>query len=285
MNSLIRMFTKNSDYSYQITRTVSRDKILKFFSFIKPENYGIELLRIGGKSDGGYLLPDDLVGLKSCFSPGVGNSIEFENALAKNYGIQSYLADPTIQHPNYIPVEMDFSQVGISYCTEKSSIYDMGSKQRKQFDVVSLEDFLNQKIPKNETDLLLQMDIENTEYLSLLSTKPEVLQRFRIIVVEFHSIPSIFEEKYFTEIIEPLFLKIKNVFYVAHIHANNGAEPIKILNYKIPHGIEVTFHNRNRVDLTNKVLIADCYNKLDEPSDPNKPEIKIDPALFTWDDS
>ena len=40
------------------------------------------LLRIGGDSDGGYLLPDDLENISSCFSPGVSDIFDFEFTLA-----------------------------------------------------------------------------------------------------------------------------------------------------------------------------------------------------------
>jgi hypothetical protein len=36
------------------------------------------LLRIGGDSDGGYLVPDDLENISSCFSPGVSDIFNFE---------------------------------------------------------------------------------------------------------------------------------------------------------------------------------------------------------------
>ena len=60
---------------------------------LKPKPCPYPLIRIGGKSDGAYLVPDDLEGIDSCFSPGVCNSKRFEDHLAKEYAIKSYMCD------------------------------------------------------------------------------------------------------------------------------------------------------------------------------------------------
>jgi hypothetical protein len=280
INEALRLFLQNSSYSYRIERTASREVVLDFFSYLKPQNFGLELIRIGGQSDGGYLIPDDLYGVKTCISPGVGDSIDFEKNLLEQYGIESFLADPTVDAPEGMPLGIYFNEVGIGYSSENNFIYDMNSLRRKELNFVSLEDFINQKTLENENELLLQMDIENAEYLALLSTRPEILQRFRIMVIEFHSIPEIFESKYFSEIIKPLFSKLKKYFYVAHIHANNCAVPVNFLNLQIPHAIEVTLHNNNRINVRNEKKIEKIHHELDKPCDPSKSEVYVDLELF-----
>ena len=51
---------------------------------------GYELIRIGPKDDGGYIIPDDLKEISSCFSPGTGNLFEFERDLYDKYNIKSF---------------------------------------------------------------------------------------------------------------------------------------------------------------------------------------------------
>ena len=58
-----------------------------------PKPSPCELVRIGGDSDGAYLVPDDLEGVQACFSPGVFNFKDFEDELATRYGIRSYMCD------------------------------------------------------------------------------------------------------------------------------------------------------------------------------------------------
>ena len=280
VNNILRFISRNKGYSYQLQRTVSRERILGFFGGLLPENFGFELIRIGSDFDGGYLIPKDLEGVRKCISPGVGDSINLEKFLAAKYDIQSYLADPTVKIPQFLPPGLSFKQIGISYVSEVSQIIDMQSGERQEFDSVTLEEFVNDYTLQDEGELMLQMDIENSEYLALLAAGPNFLNRFRILIVEFHSIPNIFEEKYFTEIVKPLFNKLNKIFYVAHIHANNVAIPVKILNLEIPHAIEVTFHNRNRVNPTKKTFVTEIYNKLDKPCNPTKPEVHLDMKLF-----
>jgi hypothetical protein len=62
--------------------------LLKF----KPKNNGWDLIRIGAENDGGYLIPKDLENLKFCFSPGSDLLWQFEEDLADNFGIKSYIS-------------------------------------------------------------------------------------------------------------------------------------------------------------------------------------------------
>jgi hypothetical protein len=280
INHLMRNLGKHQKYSFEIKRSITRDRIISFFNTLKPENYGFELIRLGNDYDGGYLIPDDLVGVKKCISPGVGNSINFEKNLASKHGIESYLADPTVNISETLPSEIKFQQIAISYSSEINEITDMATGERREYKCVTLEEFTNANTVLGEVDLLLQMDIENAEYLTLLVSDPKILEKFRIMIIEFHSIPNIFEEKYFMEVIKPLFNKINSIFYVAHIHANNVAKPVKILNFEIPHAIEVTFHNRNRIKDLEGTNVKEVYNILDKPCDSLKAEVYLDRKLF-----
>lgn len=72
--------------------------ILDLLSLLKPIKTNHELIRIGGDGDGGYLIPNDLVGIDSCFSPGVSSVADFENDLTKK-GIKCFLADFSVDAP------------------------------------------------------------------------------------------------------------------------------------------------------------------------------------------
>jgi len=56
-----------------------------------------------------------------------------------------------------------------------------------------------------DSDLMLQMDIEGYEYETFLSMSDKLLSRFRIIVVEFHSLQMLFSQPFF--LYHPAFLK------------------------------------------------------------------------------
>jgi len=60
-----------------------QDDLKNLINRIRPIKTGIDLLRVGGTADGGYLLPDDLAGISACFSPGVSDVAHFETELSR----------------------------------------------------------------------------------------------------------------------------------------------------------------------------------------------------------
>jgi hypothetical protein len=65
---------------------------------LRPLDPGIELVRIGPERDGGYLVPDDLDGIRHAFSPGVSTESGFEAELAAR-GMRVFLADYSVDGP------------------------------------------------------------------------------------------------------------------------------------------------------------------------------------------
>ena len=65
------------------------------YNFLIPKPCPFELIRIGGKNDGAYLVPNDLKDIDACFSPGVNNFKNFEDELTKLYGIKCHMCDFT----------------------------------------------------------------------------------------------------------------------------------------------------------------------------------------------
>ncbi|WP_033748461.1 hypothetical protein [Helicobacter pylori] len=55
-----------------------KDKIQNFIKSLHPIKTEHELVRFGEKHDGGYLIPKDFKGIRTLFSPGVGNESAFE---------------------------------------------------------------------------------------------------------------------------------------------------------------------------------------------------------------
>jgi len=68
---------------YRLEQTAKPSDILKTIRMIQPVAVGYDLIRIGGEGDGGYLIPDDLEGVKYCFSPGVDQTADFEKSWLK----------------------------------------------------------------------------------------------------------------------------------------------------------------------------------------------------------
>jgi hypothetical protein len=86
-------------FGISASHAVPTEQVQHLFERLTPMPAG-KLIRLGGAGDGGYWIPDDLVGLDYCFSPGVANSSSFEEALAQR-GIKIFLAAGVLKGLQY----------------------------------------------------------------------------------------------------------------------------------------------------------------------------------------
>jgi hypothetical protein len=198
---------------------------------LRPVHGGVELVRIGPAGDGGYLLPDDLVGIRHLFSPGVSTESGFEAELAER-GLKVFLADysvdgPAVAHPGF---EFDKKFVG---CVTDDNY-------------VTLDDWVGAKIGDDAGDLLLQMDIEGGEYETLLAASPALLARFRVMIIELHWLAELWNRPFFA-LAERFFRKLTQTHSVVHIHPNNCCGSVRSDGIEIPRIAEFTFLRNDRL--------------------------------------
>lgn len=203
----------------------------KFFENIIPLSTNNKLIRVGNNNDGGYLIPDDLEGIKTCFSPGVSNMSDFELDLTTR-NIKCFLADYSVES---VPIQNDL----ITF--EKKFL---GNKNDHMF--MTLTSWVNNNAKQGDNDLILQMDIEGAEYDVLIETPYEILKRFRILVIEFHDIDALLNPMGF-KLIDGVFSKLLNFFEIVHIHPNNCCKPVNYKKFAIPPVMEFTFLRKDRI--------------------------------------
>ena len=228
-----RVFLKLNIF-IQTERFGSNDKIdvKKFLKRNRPLKTNINLIRIGSKIDGGYLLPNDFKEIKFCFSPGVSNNSDFEFNLFEKFGIKSFLADYSVDGP---PIKSDaffFKKIFINSYSDDLNI--------------TLENWMKSVDIDSNDDLILQMDIEGSEYDVLIETDIEILKKFRIMAIEFHNFHYLFNE-YGFKLINSVFEKLSKVFYVVHIHPNSCSKVYENNGIQIPPIVEYTFLRKDRV--------------------------------------
>jgi hypothetical protein len=215
---------------YTLASRVADAEVLKVIRSLRPRSCGSPLIRIGGNSDGGYLIPDDLAGIEYCFSPGVKYIAEFENELADR-NIRSFLADYSIECPPKMRPEFVFDRKFI------------GAMNNDVF--MTLAAWKDKYLSGYGGELLLQMDIEGGEYEVLLSAPIDLLASFRIIALELHWLERLFDPFAFG-IMRACFQKLLSRFYVVHAHPNNCSGMIHHNDIEIPEVMEMTFYNRAR---------------------------------------
>jgi hypothetical protein len=202
------------------------------FLLLKPFDIGIDLIRVGGSNDGGYLVPNDLVGVEMCLSPGYGYNSSFEEHLLSKNKIKSTVFDLLPKSKNF-PEFFTYVQKYISFEDNfKSITLDTAVKN------------LNKSITG---DLILQMDIEGSEFLSLLATPQHIIDRFRIMVIELHYLERVRNKFWAEQIIFPFLRKITLNHTICHTHPNNAVNFFDYKGIQFPRALEITLLRNDRI--------------------------------------
>jgi hypothetical protein len=239
------------------TLAASSGDLELILKLLRPEKVGTSLKRLGSNGDGGYLIPDDLIGIGSCFSPGVGENSDFEGDLAK-LGIKSFLIDGTIEKLPFLDPLFHFTKKNLSVFPTSSS-------------EVTFDEWVSANSNSADGDLILQMDIEGTEWGVLMNASNSLLEKFRIITIEFHDLHLISTKLGF-DLIWSVLNKINKIFVVVHIHPNNWRIPININGIDIPPILEVTYLRRDRANFG---VVNDFSNAKDVRNMPGLAEISL----------
>lgn len=246
---------------WRLARATDYELLAQFFSLIKPVSTNLGLIRVGGESDGGYLIPNDLEGIEVCFSPGVSETANFEFELAAK-GIHCYLADYSVEAP---PIKSDLFHFEKKYLGPSESLI-----------YTTLESWINRNAPI-QSDLILQMDIEGAEYGVIFDTNQETLRKFRIMVVEFHRLDDLCD-KFGFEMINLVFMKLLKDFDIVHIHPNNCLKPVVYGKFEIPPVLEITFLRKDRI--LSKQPTLTFPHQLDRTNVPNYADYPLPKCWF-----
>lgn len=226
--------------------------VQSLLSKLHPLSTDKGLIRLGPNDDGGYLVPNDLVGIQACFSPGVSFVSGFEKDCAE-LGMQVFLADKSVDQP------MDEHE--LFHFTKKF----IGATSNDDF--MTLDNWVSSSLTDTNSDLLLQIDIEGFEYEVFLSTSDALMQRFRVIVIEFHLLDLLWSKPFFN-MAKPAIEKLLQTHTCVHIHPNNGWGTLKKEGIDIPRVMEFTFLRNDRIE--HSTYQTNFPNKLDYDNTTNQ---------------
>ncbi len=114
-------------------------------------------------------------------------------------------------------------------------------------DFITLDEWVNSSLFKDNSDLLLQMDIEGSEYVSIINVSDSLMKRFRILVIEFHYLQKLWNPVYF-DFAEGVFNKILQTHTCIHIHPNNYRGIDTQFGVEIPRTAEFSFIRNDRIN-------------------------------------
>ena len=209
-------------------------------------------------------------------SPGVFRSKRFEDQLLQGYGIKSVLIDYSVE-PNSLETPMMPGQVFLKKWLAPVAAVDS----------VTLESVVRDYCGDSSGDLLLQMDIEGNEYACLASCPPQILQRFRIIVLELHLLENVVRPwRGLGRLVLGALSDLAQTHTCVHLHPNNCQPPVQIpgTSIDVPQYLECTFLRNDRFDREGwsppdpEQACVSLPNALDIINVPSKPPLWMGPA-------
>ncbi len=230
-----------------LTRVTTKKKIVKLIERLFPYQTQFDLIRFGPNGDGGYLIPNYLDGIEACFSPGVGETSEFELDCLK-YGMKVHMADGSVENPN-----LDISEVEYSFIKK-----NVGCTNDDGF--ITMDQWVKLNCPTDSSELMLQMDIEGDEYNSIIDMSESLIERFRIMVIEFHNLQYLWNPVFFN-LAQAVFEKILQKHICLHIHPNNFSGIDSTFGIDIPTVAEFTFIRKDCAEI--KKYESNFPHKLD----------------------
>ena len=97
--------------------------------------------------------------------------------------------------------------------------------------------------------MLLQMDIEGYEYDAFDAMSEQFLSRFRIVIIELHSLYKFWEPEFYNR-----FVKLRDKLFshhiCVHLHPNNCCGIFTFKGVKIPRALEITLIKKDKVTLS-----------------------------------
>jgi len=174
---LLKMITNNNKNEYNGIKEClinDPDSIKCIYHLISPkEVLDKNRILMGSKTDGAYVMIDDLNNVKNAYSFGINNNIIFDKALADK-GIDVYMYDHTINKLPYENSKFHWKKIGIC------------GKNKNRTNLKDLEYLIKENGHTDENNMILKIDIEYGEWDSLLDVDEKYLNQFKFILIEYH---------------------------------------------------------------------------------------------------
>lgn len=242
-------------WAYEI---VFQRSFLHLASLFAPEKIeGYQKTRIGSAGDGGYVMIDDFKDIDLALSLGIENNVDWDLDVV-NRGIHVQQYDHSVHVSPAQHERLKFFKTKIVASSDDP-------------DGISISTILREAKVAKEASVLLKIDIESDEWGVFDACSLEDLKKFSQILVEFHDFDKAKEGEWLKRAVRVM-EKLKSLFGVYHIHANNWNSITFVGNVPFPEVLEVSFANRARysfsescelfptpLDRPNNSLRADLY--------------------------
>jgi hypothetical protein len=241
-----------------MTAPILQADILRLLCMMRPlAPATLKKMRVGNAWDGGYVLADDLEGLRAVISIGVGHDVSFDHHFAAR-GVLVYQYDHTVEGPPTSHGNFRFHRKGWSAADGD--------------DMVSLARILSDHELASSFDLILKCDIEGAEWGALESCTEDLLAHFRLITLELHSLCLLQEPANLDLFLRRMALLTARHTPI-HLHANNFAPFMIIEGVPVPDVVELTLLRNDRDRFVPS--FDPIPGPLDTPNAPDRPDIVL----------
>lgn len=237
-----------------------RDESLRrLVSLLRPSHVAGTMVRVGGQGDGGYVMMDRF-DVDGAISIGVGPDASWDAEIGDR-GIHVALFDPTVRRlPERVP-NSTFFRVGI--CGHENS-----SRQYR-----TLPDLRVMGGFAHSMNLLLKMDVEGAEWLSLKAVSSEEIGRYSQIVLELHGLSGSVDPRTSADIFAALTL-LQQTHTIVHLHGNNNGKIFRADSYYFPDVVEATYVRS--ADFASIGTASRIRSDLDVPCNSSAVEINLE---------
>ncbi|WP_174297218.1 hypothetical protein [Sphingomonas bacterium] len=191
---------------------------------------GGSLVRVGRAGDGGYIMLDENLRDRVCYSLGINDDVAWDLEMAsRNCAIHQY--DHTIEFLPETDPAFHWERVGIAPASSADGRF------------ASIPDLIHRNGHADNHDMILKCDIEGHEWSCLAAMEQDDLARFSQIVMEIHGLERVYEREYMDGIYH-VFDKLSVTHQLVHVHGNNNGIYMVAGGVGMPAAYEVTYVRR-----------------------------------------
>ena len=209
------------------SRRLSEEKIhdvKKMLNAMKVKRYeNMNLIRVGGNADGGYVMVDNLSG-SIAYSIGIGDEISWDKDMADR-GYDLYMYDFSVDKIPFFDERFHFFKYGIS-----------GSKTDDP-SFLTLDEAIESNDHNGKSGMILKMDIEGGEWGFFERVDEKILSQFDQLVFEIHGLLKTGRWAYYAECLG----RLGRTHSLIHVHANNYSRYALINRLRISDCMELTY--------------------------------------------
>ena len=217
----------------------------------------LNLIRTGSANDGGYIMLDDFHEGGTAYSFGIAGDVSWDKYMV-SMGYDIFMYDHTIEKLPEENPHFHFFKKGVC-----------GAGMEAE-NLHTIEYFVKQNNHYDRCNMLLKMDIENSEWNVLNSTSSEILGKFAQMTFEFHKMINPDNP----ELIIQTLRKINQTHKLIHLHPNNNGACISFGGKIFCDLLEASYVIRGKYEF-NDDYDVNLPLEIDHPNVTELPEINL----------